>query len=265
MMNYRGELILWHGTSRLCPSSSWFRSTMPHGAMPILTTRPERCWPSRRSASPTCFVTPAWVHIQRTEYEIEIEVGKEKDGGGERKKEKNCISTTVADYQHGHQCCVMSVCVWVRSKIARFHWKRWFHFFAVRISCRTFAHKIPINVRISIVSDSMISLWIYYCCASAGATINFYLSLFKVFVWCLTFLYSYVCSQCVLLFNGCSECYQCTLDRGGALLHASPERWGECIYRTPHKSTKPFAGVEQNIIPRFLDPTSLSEAPDCAH
>lgn len=59
MMDYRGELILWHGTSRLCPNSSWFRSTMPHGAIPMLTTRPERCCPSRRSASPTCFVTPA--------------------------------------------------------------------------------------------------------------------------------------------------------------------------------------------------------------
>lgn len=55
---YLGELILWHGTSRLCPSNSWFFSTIPQGAIPILTTRPERCCPSIDKASPTCFVTP---------------------------------------------------------------------------------------------------------------------------------------------------------------------------------------------------------------
>lgn len=55
---YRGELMLWHGTSRLWPNSSWFRSTIPHGAIPILTTRPVRCCPSNNNASPTCFVTP---------------------------------------------------------------------------------------------------------------------------------------------------------------------------------------------------------------
>lgn len=53
-----GELMLWQGTSRLWPSSSWLRSTMPQGAMPMLTTRPVRCWPSRSRASPTCLVTP---------------------------------------------------------------------------------------------------------------------------------------------------------------------------------------------------------------
>lgn len=55
---YRGELMLWHGTSRLWPNNSWFRSTIPHGAIPILTTRPVRCCPSNNNASPTCFVTP---------------------------------------------------------------------------------------------------------------------------------------------------------------------------------------------------------------
>lgn len=54
-----GELMLWHGTSRLWPNNSWLRSTIPHGAIPILTTRPVRCWPSNKSASPTCFVTPS--------------------------------------------------------------------------------------------------------------------------------------------------------------------------------------------------------------
>lgn len=53
-----GELMLWQGTSRLWPRSSWLRSTMPQGAMPILTTRPVRCCPSKSSASPTCLVTP---------------------------------------------------------------------------------------------------------------------------------------------------------------------------------------------------------------
>lgn len=42
----------------MCPSSSWFRSTIPHGAIPMLTTRPDRCCPSSSRASPTCFVTP---------------------------------------------------------------------------------------------------------------------------------------------------------------------------------------------------------------
>lgn len=56
---YLGELMLWHGTSLLCPKSSWLRSTIPHGAIPILTTLPVLCWPSKSSASPTCFVTPA--------------------------------------------------------------------------------------------------------------------------------------------------------------------------------------------------------------
>lgn len=55
---YLGELMLWHGTSRLCPNSSWFRSTIPQGAIPMLTNRPDLCWPSTSSASPTCFVTP---------------------------------------------------------------------------------------------------------------------------------------------------------------------------------------------------------------
>lgn len=55
---YLGELILWHGTSRLCPNNSWFFSTIPQGAIPMLTTRPERCCPSIDKASPTCFVTP---------------------------------------------------------------------------------------------------------------------------------------------------------------------------------------------------------------
>lgn len=59
---YLGELMLWHGTSRLCPSNSWFRSTIPHGAIPMLTSRPDRCWPSMSKASPTCFVTPDVEH-----------------------------------------------------------------------------------------------------------------------------------------------------------------------------------------------------------
>lgn len=29
-----------------------------YSPIPILTTRPVRCWPSNKSASPTCFVTP---------------------------------------------------------------------------------------------------------------------------------------------------------------------------------------------------------------
>lgn len=62
---YLGELILWQGTSRLCPNNSWFRSTIPHGAIPILTTRPVRCCPSNKSASPTCFVTPEIEFLQK--------------------------------------------------------------------------------------------------------------------------------------------------------------------------------------------------------
>lgn len=62
---YLGELILWHGTSRLCPNNSWLRSTIPHGAIPMLTTRPDLCCPSTSSASPTCFVTPDVRHGER--------------------------------------------------------------------------------------------------------------------------------------------------------------------------------------------------------
>lgn len=62
---YLGELILWQGTSRLCPNSSWFRSTIPHGAIPMLTTRPVRCCPSSSNASPTCFVTPEKYNSQK--------------------------------------------------------------------------------------------------------------------------------------------------------------------------------------------------------
>lgn len=58
--------MLWQGTSRLCPNNSWLRSTIPHGAIPILTTRPVRCCPSSKSASPTCFVTPETKFTQAT-------------------------------------------------------------------------------------------------------------------------------------------------------------------------------------------------------
>lgn len=67
---YLGELMLWHGTSRLWPSSSWLRSTIPHGAIPMLTTRPVFCWPSSKSASPTCFVTP----VRNTKRIIKIQL-----------------------------------------------------------------------------------------------------------------------------------------------------------------------------------------------
>lgn len=63
---YLGDDILWQGTSRLCPNSSWFRSTIPHGAIPMLTTRPVRCCPSSSNASPTCFVTPEnWIFSRK--------------------------------------------------------------------------------------------------------------------------------------------------------------------------------------------------------
>lgn len=74
---YLGELILWHGTSRLCPNNSWLRSTIPHGAIPILTTRPVLCCPSSSKASPTCFVTPTGAE------------GMRKKGNIKERKKKN--------------------------------------------------------------------------------------------------------------------------------------------------------------------------------